>query len=512
MKFRFLALFATCALTVGLLSSPASADDTSPPKMSPAVAAARNASGITVQSARVINDRQIEYTVASEALKEPVRIDVVLPENYDPAAAKRYPTLYLYHGTGGTPQDWTNGGNLLQTTKGVDLITVLPESGYDGDGGGWFVNWWNQGNRGNPRWEDFIIDQVTGWVDANFKTIADRDHRAVAGLSQGGFGAMHAAARHPDMYTSVASFSGAPEIYRNPAVRIGAETVIEGTTWVTTQGNTPFSAFGDALTNATHWAGHDPGTMVENLRGMDIGLWTATGIPGELDGVDNAYGGLDSNAIEFLTHVSTVAFEGHLQDAGIPSYYDDYVFGTHSFTYWARDLEQYLPRLMERFAQPVTPAKKSYMSIESEWSQWGWHVKTNRQSNDERFTFLTDADAKGFTFKGRNKADVTTPAAYVPLRTYVVQTASGSKSTKNSVKADDTGRLTVSLDLGKAALPADLSFLGLPGGIGTLPDKTVNVSITPAPAQTPQPPSGKVIQSDAQPLAALSGVLRFLLG
>lgn len=433
--------------------------------------------GLSVVATNQIDQRQIEYTVTTDALEQPVRIRVVLPNGYDPSTAQRYGALYLYHGTSGAPADWISAGDLLQTTAGEDVITILPESGYGGDGGGWFVNWWNGGRGGAPQWETFIIDQVTAWVDSNFKTLADRDHRAVAGLSQGGFGAMHAAARHPDMFTSVASFSGAPEIYRDPVVRTGAAFVIEGTTWVLTPGNAPFSAFGDALTNGTHWAGHDPGTLVDNLRGMDINLWTATGIPGELDSMEGAYGGVAGNVIELLTHYSTNAFHAHLRQARIGHHYKNYVWGTHTFAYWAQDLREYMPKLLERFAQPSTPAKKSYMSIEPAWTQWGYDVSTDRTPMDEKFTAMREADAAGFTFTGTGMVQVETPAVYNPGKHYRITISTSRNTTWQKIRADRTGRLTISLNLGRALLPADLSSLGLPLDLGKLPDTVAKVAI-----------------------------------
>lgn len=442
--------------------------------------------GITVAGSKPIDDRQTEYTVEADTLDQPVRIRVVMPSDFKPG--KRYPVLYLYHGTSGAPSNWPDSGELLETTDGLDLITVLPESGYDGDGGGWFVDWWNHGKRGNPQWETFLVDQVTGWVDNNFPTIADREHRAVAGLSQGGFGAMHAAARHPDMYASAASFSGAPEIYRDILIRAGADFIIEGTTWVITPGNIPFSTFGDPITNGVHWAGHDPGTLVENLHGMQIGLWTASGLPGERDSLDNAYGGGAGNIIEQLTHMSTLAFEGHLQDAGIDHHFKDTVVGTHHFGYWAQHLREYIPMMMRRFANPTRPAAISYASIEPAWSQWGWTVKTNRNDDDERFTFLRDADRDGFTFQGRNKARIRTPSQYQPGKKYRVTTTGSHDDKTQILRADATGHLEVPVNLGRAKAPADLSFLGLPGRLGHYPDATAVVQISAADTPAPPPP------------------------
>ena len=107
-----------------------------------------------------------------------------------------------------------------------------PTSGFDGDGGGWFADWFNAGAGGPPMWETFHIDQLVPWIDANLRTIPARSGRAVAGLSQGGFGSLSYAARHPDLFTSAAAFSGACEIDRDPEAIDIATAIIQYTTSV----------------------------------------------------------------------------------------------------------------------------------------------------------------------------------------------------------------------------------------------------------------------------------------
>ena len=121
--------------------------------------------------------------------------------------------LYLFHGTSGRASDWVNAGDVVETTAGLPLIVVMPDAGFDGNGGGWFTNWVDQTTHLGPsQWETFHVEQLIPWIDANLRTVASREGRAVAGLSQGGFGSMTYAARHPDTFVSVASFSGAPDI------------------------------------------------------------------------------------------------------------------------------------------------------------------------------------------------------------------------------------------------------------------------------------------------------------
>src|SRR5207244_1949557 len=83
----------------------------------------------------------------------------------------------------------------------------------------------------------------------------------------GGFGSTTYAARHPDTFVAAASFSGAPEIDRDPDVIVGATAVIEATALFLNQ-TEPDAMFGPRATNEINWQGHDPSTLMTNLRGM----------------------------------------------------------------------------------------------------------------------------------------------------------------------------------------------------------------------------------------------------
>src|SRR5262245_35024588 len=248
----------------------------------PELADLRDGHGIHVESARQLDPRQLDVQVSTAALQRPVDVRILLPDGYADDRERRYPVLYLFHGTSGRPSDWINFGNAEQTTAGLPLIVVLPDAGFDGDGGGWFTNWYNGGAGGQPMWETFHIDQVVPWVDANLRTIRSRAGRAIAGLSQGGFGALSYAARHPDLFTSVAAFSGRCQTDRDPQTSPADPDIIEFTASVL-DGAAPDAMFGPRATQQLNWQAYDPATLVTNLRGMKISLWTGNGDPGPLD-------------------------------------------------------------------------------------------------------------------------------------------------------------------------------------------------------------------------------------
>ena len=148
-----------------------------------ATVAFTDADGIHVLDATRVDGREWALDVSTPALgNRSVRLRVLLPSDYaDPAeAGTRYPVLYLFHGTSGGPDDWIDSGGAEQTTAGLPLIVVLPDAGFDNDGGGWFTNWWDKSTPLGPsNWETFHIDQLIPFVDANLRTDATRAGRAI---------------------------------------------------------------------------------------------------------------------------------------------------------------------------------------------------------------------------------------------------------------------------------------------------------------------------------------------
>jgi S-formylglutathione hydrolase FrmB len=401
-----------------------------------------DANGIHVVAVTPIDDRQYNVRVLSAALGRAVDVRILLPTDYTRDSTARFPVLYLFHGTSGRASDWVKMGDAEATTAPLQLITVMPDAGFDGDGGSWFTNWVDTSTQKGPsRWETFHVTQLIPWVDANLRTVAKRRGRAIAGLSQGGFGSMTYAARHPDTFVAAASFSGAPEIDRDPDVIIGATAVIEATAVGLNQ-TQPEAMFGSRVTNEINWQGHDPSTLMTNLRGMGLFLWTATGMQGPYDTSPNP----SASGIEYLTHVSTQHFHDHLIEAGIPSYYNDYVNGTHTWPYWARDLRQFVGPMMATFARPPAPATISYKSVDAQWTQWGWTVSLARPEA-QQFSSLYDAGLRGFTLAGAGAATVTTPAVYKRGSVVSVTVAAPAGTTTTTMKVDRSRRLKISFQL-----------------------------------------------------------------
>lgn len=136
---------------------------------------------------------------------------VYLPPTYTIATSQRYPTLYVLHGSPGGAGDWVRGGKageiedaLVTTGKMRETILVFP----DGNGPTVRVSEWANTFDRRQRMEDAIVEDLVGYVDKHYRTLAVAADRAIAGNSEGGYGAANLALHHPDVFSEAASFGG----------------------------------------------------------------------------------------------------------------------------------------------------------------------------------------------------------------------------------------------------------------------------------------------------------------
>ena len=127
---------------------------------------------------------------------------VVLPVDYDQSdKRKSYPTVYLLHGLTGHFDDWTNRTKLAEYAAKYNYIIVTPEGN-----NGWYSD---SATVPNDKYESYIIQELIPEIDKNFRTRAERNNRAIAGLSMGGYGSIKFGLKNPEMFVLVGSFSGA---------------------------------------------------------------------------------------------------------------------------------------------------------------------------------------------------------------------------------------------------------------------------------------------------------------
>ena len=150
----------------------------------------------------------------SPAVDRTMKYNIVLPVDYA-QSGERYPVLYLLHGAGQNYTSWSRMGVEFYARQVGELIVVMPDGGNS-----WYVNWAESADGQKNAWEDHIIEDVVGHVDANYRTIDRREGRAIAGLSMGGFGALALGLKHSPMFISLGSTSGALGYAREAAARL----------------------------------------------------------------------------------------------------------------------------------------------------------------------------------------------------------------------------------------------------------------------------------------------------
>ncbi len=152
----------------------------------------------------------------SPAVDRTMKYNIILPPNYA-SSEERHPVLYLLHGVGQNYTTWGRLGAPFYAQQIGRLIVVMPDGGNS-----WYVNWAESEAGQRNAWEDHIIQDVIGHVDANYRTLARREGRAIAGLSMGGFGALVLGLKHSPMFISIGSTSGALDHARQAAARMRA--------------------------------------------------------------------------------------------------------------------------------------------------------------------------------------------------------------------------------------------------------------------------------------------------
>lgn len=147
----------------------------------------------------------------SHAIGGTHRYVVYLPPHYAAQAARgrRFPVLYLLHGYPGQPRVFIDAGALavdanvlIAHHKMPPTILVMPAGKHSTFGGD--TEW---ANGGAGRWMDYVMEVVHS-VDRRFATLADRQHRGIAGLSEGGYGALNIALRNLNTFSIAESWSG----------------------------------------------------------------------------------------------------------------------------------------------------------------------------------------------------------------------------------------------------------------------------------------------------------------
>lgn len=291
----------------------------------------------------------------SRALGARKRYLVYLPLSYPRRRSTHYPVAYFLHGRTGNEADWVARGDLDAVADSVfgrttpGMILVMP----DGDNSFW-VNW--EASPGYAacasdsllaeaapsfcvpasRYGDYVARDLVAQVDSAFRTVADRAHRGVAGLSMGGTGALTVALTYPEVFSAVAALSSVaapfylgPRPYQAPARQAHSVEDMEEAM------GRPLGPFTRARWGAdtAAWWRHDPESAARRL------LNTGRGLPAIRLEVGKSDPYLDENR----------AFAAALRELHVAHEYIERE-GGHQWSYWRAHLGATLLWLQHQLA------------------------------------------------------------------------------------------------------------------------------------------------------------------
>ncbi|MGF0319178.1 alpha/beta hydrolase-fold protein [Nocardia fluminea] len=283
--------------------------------------------GLSIVDRNENDPRMWYYRFHTAAIGWNPGVNVLLPEDYH-TSADTYPVLYLFHG-GGSDQDFRTFDllGIRDLTAGKPIIVVMPDGGH----AGWYSN--PVSSFVGPRnWETFHIAQLLPWIEANFRTYAEYDGRAVAGFSMGGFGALKYAAKYYGHFASVSSHSGPASLRRD--FGLVAHWANVSSAAMDLAGGT---IYGAPFWNQARVSADNPIEQIERYRNKRIFLAAGTS-PDPLNWFDSV------NETQVLA--GQREFRARLRDADMPHEWHE-LPGGHTFRpdMFALDLDGIIARL-----------------------------------------------------------------------------------------------------------------------------------------------------------------------
>lgn len=293
-----------------------------------------------------------EEVFDSPALGVAKRMMIYLPPSYATHPERRYPVVIYLHGLTGTETNWLshaaidNVADSLIAAGMPEMIIAMP----DGDDG-WYSDWVEPANFAacadstmresasrycvrNADYETYIVRDVVGVLDSRLRTIPDRAHRGIAGLSMGGYGALELALRHPDLFAAAASHSGVVSpMYTGPRPFAGA---VKYAATLDEARAVPFFAYYRRFwgTDLAHWRAVDPAHTAERQLAAGARLPALA-----FDcGVDDPFA--DQNR----------ALDAELTRLGIAHRFAEFP-GSHTWRYWTTHVPQSMSWLASQLSR-----------------------------------------------------------------------------------------------------------------------------------------------------------------
>ncbi len=356
----------------------------------------------------------IDASHFSKVLSEIRNYRIFLPPDYYKQPEKRYPVIYYYHGWSqryfgdtnheasgidkGTDNDGDNIENFVQSH---DVIVIKPDGYNRNPDEEYNLRPYNVSPVETYRQFPLYFPELVDYIDANYRTLADRNHRAISGLSMGGFMTLWIGGKYPHLVSAAGNFCGSAEFFVGPK-------------------NFPVE--------------YKHIDMYKNYEGMNVRLH---------------YGNQD-----FI--------RGYHQDMNRvwPQVLDNYGYKIYNAAHSSCGLGDMYEFFLETFEHPPSkPNRWHHIDVYPDFSVWDYQIRSDRSMPG--FTILENVDRNGFRCSVREylpdgalmpfvRLRVTTPPIYNKNRPYTIHDLDPNKNIKNRmvIFSDSEGRLNIPLDGG----------------------------------------------------------------
>jgi Putative esterase len=350
-----------------------------------------------------------DHTHFSQVFGETRNYRIFLPPDYA-ASGKRYPVIYWFHGYGerfnktlpdrNYDRGTDYGGDTIGAFVATHDVIVVKWDGYNprfpGDD---YPRPYNVSPVETDRQFPLYFPELVAFIDAHYRTIADRQHRATAGLSMGGFMSFWIAGKYPDLVSSASNFMGSSEFFVGP-------------------------------------------------RGFDVEYRH-----------DEMYGNYEGVRTRLVTGSRDFIQFYHRQMNAIWQYARDW-HETEEFDadHGTPGMAKTLAFHMHAFAHPLPrPAVWNHADVYPNFTVWGWEIASDRKQPG--FTWLENVSASGFRSSVRQwlpdgaaipsvKLWIATGRLYPPHTPQVVTIirVRDGQVRRQTLAADSEGRLNLELD------------------------------------------------------------------
>ena len=337
---------------------------------------------------------------------------IFLPPGYFDNPQKKYPVIYFLHGwsqryfgDGGQKFDefdkgGDNKGDNIANFVSTHPVIVVKSDGYNRvPGEQYYLRPYNIDPVETFRQFPLYYPELIDYIDTHYRTLADREHRAISGLSMGGFMTFWIGGKYPQLFSGAGNFCGSAEFIVGPR-------------------NFPVE--------------YRHLDMYKNYAGMNLRL---------------NYGDKD-----FI--------RSYHQDLNRiwPLVMDNYEYKIYDAEHSTCGLGEMFGFLFDTFKNPpARPLRWDHIDVYPEFSVWNYKVSSDR--NVPGFTILENVDKRGFKCAVREflpngeilpfvNLSITTPALYEKNQEYVINDVenNGFKSLSKMVRSDNSGRLVIPLN------------------------------------------------------------------